>query len=340
MVTAISAILIFCIIIFIHEFGHFITAKLFKMTVHEFSIGMGPRLFGFTKGGTEYSLRLLPLGGFVRLEGEDGSSDDENAFCNKSRFARFVVLASGALMNFVLGFVIFLFIMFNQPGYVSNITGEVIENSAFAEAGIVAGDKIVKMSGDSYTTKIKDYNDINLFVYKNGTNPAKITFKRDGDTFEKTIAPKYSEQDDRYLFGFRPYIEPSSFFGAFKYAYYNCVYVVKAVIMSIGDLIRGLVPASQVSGPVGIVGEIGNAAKSGLLSLLNLAALISVNLGVMNLLPIPALDGGRLLFVIIEAIRRKSIPPDKEAIVHAIGFAFLISFMLVITFFDISKLLA
>lgn len=340
MVTAISAILIFCIIIFIHEFGHFITAKLFKMTVHEFSIGMGPKIFGFHKGGTDYSLRALPLGGFVRLEGEDGASDDVNAFCNKSRFSRFVVLASGAIMNFVLGFFIFLFIMFSQTGYVSNITGEVMQNSAFAEADVISGDKIIKMSGQGYSSKIKDYNDISLFIYKNGTNSADITFERNGKTFVKTITPKYSEENDRYMFGFSPYIEPKSFGGAFKYAYYNSVYVVKAVILSLTDLIRGLVPASQMSGPVGIVGEIGNAAKNGLMSLLSLAALISINLGVMNLLPIPALDGGRLLFIVIEFIRRKPLPADKEAMVHAIGFAILISFMLIITFFDITKLFA
>ena len=169
MLTAVSAIVVFCVIIFIHEFGHFITAKMFKMTVHEFSIGMGPRIFGFTKGGTEYSLRALPLGGFVRLEGEDGGSDDVNAFCNKSRFARFVVLASGAIMNFVLGFLIFLFVMSQQAGFYSNITDTVMPDSAFAEAGIESGDKIVYMSGKSYSTSVKDYNDINLFVYKNGS---------------------------------------------------------------------------------------------------------------------------------------------------------------------------
>lgn len=338
MVTAISAIVVFCVIIFIHEFGHFITAKLFGMTVHEFSIGMGPKLFGFSKGGTDYSLRLLPLGGFVRLEGEDGESDDVNAFCNKSRFARFVVLASGAIMNFVLGFVLFVIIMFQVPGYASNVTGQIVENSAFDKAGILPGDRIVKMSGESYSSRIKDYNDISLFIYKNGTNPSEITFRRDGDTFVREIAPEYSEEAGKHLYGFSPYVEPGSFGGAFRYAYYNSVYVIKAVVISLGDLIRGAVPASDMSGPVGIVGEIGNAARNGILSLMSLAALISLNLGVMNLLPIPALDGGRLLFIIIEFIRRKPLPADKEAMVHAFGFMLLIALMLVITYFDITKL--
>lgn len=340
MLTAVSAIVVFCVIIFIHEFGHFITAKLFGMTVHEFSIGMGPKLFGFTRGGTDYSLRALPLGGFVRLEGEDGESEDVNAFCNKSRFARFVVLASGAIMNFILGFLIFVFVMSQQAGYRSNIADEIVPGSAFSEAGIQQGDRIVKMSGESYTTRVRDYNDINLFIYKNSSNPAEITFDRNGETFVRTITPKYSEEEGRYLFGFSSRVVEKTFSRVFQYAYFNSVYVVKAVVISLSDLIRGLVSVSEMSGPVGIVGEIGNAAKQGILSLLVLAALISINLGVMNLLPIPALDGGRLFFILIEIIRRKPIPADKEAIVHAVGFALLIGFMLVITFFDITKLFA
>ena len=340
MLTAVSAIVVFCVIIFIHEFGHFITAKMFGMTVHEFSIGMGPKVFGFSRGGTDYSVRALPLGGFVRLEGEDGGSEDANAFCNKSRFARFVVLASGALMNFVLGFLIFVFVMSQQAGYRSSVVGEVVSGSAFAEAGVLEGDRIVKMSGDSFSSSVRDYNDITLFVYKNGTNSADITFEREGKRFTASVTPKYSEAEGRYLFGFSPQIEEKTFSGVFKYAYYNSVYVVKAVVLSLTDLIRGMVSVSDMSGPVGIVGEIGNAAKQGLLSLLVLAALISINLGVMNLLPIPALDGGRLLFIIIEIIRRKPIPADKEALVHAAGFALLVGFMLVITFFDISKFFA
>ena len=340
MLTAISAIVVFCVIIFVHEFGHFITAKLFKMTVHEFSIGMGPRLFGFSKGGTSYSIRLLPLGGYVRLEGEDGASEDANAFCNKSKFARFVVLASGALMNFLLGFIIFVFIMSQQNGFMSNVIGSVVENSAFSQADIQPGDRIIRMEGKVYTSRVADYSDINLFVYQNGNEPADITFERNGERFTKTIAPVYMESEGRYLYGFSAYVEPKTFTGVFKYAYYNSKFVVKAVVMSLVDLIKGKVPASEMSGPVGIVGEIGNAVKNGLLYLLNLAALISINLGVMNLLPVPALDGGRLFFILIEAIRRKPIPEDKEGMVHTIGFALLIGFMLFITYFDIAKLFA
>lgn len=338
MLTAVSAIIVFCVIIFIHELGHFVTAKLFGVTVNEFSVGMGPRLGGFRRGGTDYSLRALPLGGYVKLEGEDGESEDTNAFCNKPRYARLIVLAAGAFMNFVLGFLLFAIIMSCAASFATNKVGTVLENSAFADAGIQVGDEIIAMHGDSYSTKVRTYNDITYFMYKNSNNSAEIIFRRDGAEFGVVTAPKYSDENGRYLLGFKPMPEDKTFFGVLKYTWYQSLFVIKVVLFSFVDLIKGSVPASDISGPVGIVGEIGNAARNGILSLINLAALISLNLGVVNLLPLPALDGGRILFVLIEMIRRKPVPPDKEAMVHALGFVLLIGFMLVITFFDISKL--
>ena len=338
MLTAISAIVVFCVIIFIHELGHFLTAKSFGMTVNEFSVGMGPHIGGFKRGGTEYSLRVLPLGGYVKLEGEDGDSEDKNAFCNKPRLTRLVVLAAGAFMNFVLGFLLFAVIMSNAQSFATNKVGTVLEGSAFADAQIQSGDEIISLTGKSYSTKVRSYNDITYFMYKNGNENAEIVFRRDGAEFGVNISPKYSEENGRYILGFTPMPEGKTFFGVIKYTWYQSLFVIKVVIFSFVDLIKGSVPASDISGPVGIVGEIGNAAKNGILSLINLAALISLNLGVVNLLPIPALDGGRILFVLIEIIRRKPIPADKEAMVHALGFVLLIALMLVITFFDISKL--
>lgn len=338
MLTAVSAIIVFCVIIFIHELGHFLTAKLFGMTVNEFSVGMGPRIGGFKRGGTEYSLRVLPLGGYVRLEGEDGDSEDKNAFCNKSKIARLIVLAAGAFMNFVLGFLLFAIIMSNAASFATNKVGTVLEGSAFSDAQIQPGDEIISMHGKSYSSKVRTYNDITYFMYKNGNENAEIIFRRDGKEFGVNTAPKYSEENGRYLFGFTPMTEEKTFHGVVRYTWYQSLFVIKVVLLSFVDLIKGSVPASDISGPVGIVGEIGNAAKNGILSLINLAALISLNLGVVNLLPLPALDGGRILFVLIEIIRRKPVPAEKEAMVHALGFVLLIALMLVITFFDITKL--
>lgn len=338
MLTAIWAILIFCILIFIHEFGHFITAKLTGMTVHEFSIGMGPKLFGFEKGGTAYSLRILPIGGYVKLEGEDGESNDPNAFCNKSALGRFCVLFAGALMNILLGFIIFVIVFSSSKAVVSNKIETVVSGSAFDEAGIKKGDRIISMEGDKYSCKVRSYNDISVFVAMNSSEGASITFERDGNTFEKNIKPMFNKEENRYLYGFSPSVEKLTFSSVMYHAFWQCIFVIKSVFLSIWWLIRGIVPASSMSGPVAIVSEIGNAAKEGWRTVLSFAGLISVNLGVMNLLPIPALDGGRILFLIIEKIRGKKMKPEHEGFINFIFFALLLALMLLVTFSDILKL--
>lgn len=339
MLTAIWAILIFCVLIFIHEFGHFTVAKLSKMTVHEFSVGMGPKLFGFEKNGTKYSLRLLPLGGYVKLEGEDGESDDKNAFCNKSALKRFAVLFAGAFMNVFLGFVIFVIIYSSVGSFASRTVDTVIDNSSFADAGIQSGDEIIKMDGKMYSTKIHSYKDISVFISLNGSDSANITFKRGDETFEKSIKPKFVESENKVLFGFSPRVKNTSPWDVICLAFWECIFVIKSVILSIWWLVRGIVPASSVSGPVAIVSEIGAAAKMGWQTVLNFAGFISVNLGVMNLLPIPALDGGRILFLIIEKIRGKKMNPEREGLVNFISFAILLFLMLIVTLGDIKKLI-
>ena len=338
MKTAISAIIVFCVIIFIHELGHFITAKLAKITVHEFSIGMGPRLFGFNRGGTLYSVRLLPIGGFVQLEGEDGQSDDVNAFGNKSAFARFIVLASGAIMNFILGFILFLIIVGNAKIIPTTTVAELTDNSAFAEAGIQSGDKIVKMQSDKYTTHIMCYDDISLFGGITGYSPCKVTVMRNGEKKTFSVTPVFSETDNRHLYGFKIATVKKNVINTVKYAAVQSVFTVKIVYKSFAMLLGGKLGANDVSGPVGIVSEIGNAARNGILYLINITALITVNLGVVNLLPLPALDGGRIYFILLEKIRRKRLTPEQEGTIHTIGFVLLMILMLVVTFFDISKL--
>ena len=358
MLTAIYTIIVFCLIIAIHEFGHFLAAKLSGVTVHEFSIGMGPRIYGFEKGGTNYTVRALPIGGFVKLEGEDEESDDPNAFGNKNPWQRFCILAAGAFMNFVLGFILFLIIWvlctfafwiiyhsLFEVAYFNLFNGclkEIIVSGFFGaivDAGIKAGDTIVRMEGKSFKTKVHNYNDIVYFTYKNGDNSADITFKREGKVFEKNITPKYTETEKRVLFGFSPKVLKPTVGRVIVSAYRQSVFVVKVVVSSFVDLIKGSVRVSDVSGPVGIVNEIGTAAKSGILDVMYLAALISINLGVVNLFPLPALDGGRILFVFIEIIRRKPVDRNKEGVIHLIGFLLLLVLMAVITYADIMKLL-
>ncbi|MBR3934155.1 MAG: RIP metalloprotease RseP [Clostridia bacterium] len=337
MQTTIWAILIFCLLIFIHEFGHFITAKLSGMTVHEFSIGMGPQILSFGKK-TKYSLRLLPIGGFVKLEGEDGESGDPNAFCNKSMFKRFCVLFAGAFMNILLGFLIFIIVFSSVNGTPSNCVDTVLEGSAFADAGVKPGDKIIKMEGEKFSTSVHTYDDISLFMYLNGENTAKITFERNGKKVTKDITPKYSETDKRALLGFIPQVDKMNLINVFYYSFWQCIYVIKSVVFSIWWLICGIVPASSMSGPVAIVNQIGVAARAGWRTVLNFAGFISVNLGVMNLLPIPALDGGRILFLIIEKIRGKKMNPDREGMVNFVFLVLLLLLMVLVTFNDVLNL--
>ncbi len=339
MLTAIWALLIFCILIFIHEFGHFITAKLSGMTVHEFSIGMGPKLISFCKKNTVYSLRLLPIGGYVKLEGEDGDSSDPDAFCNKSAPKRFAVLFAGAFMNILLGFVIFIIIYSSAGSFASNRIATVLPGSAFEQAQIVPGDRITRMEGDMYSTNIRSYRDVSMFISLNGEAPAEITFKRGETAFTKRITPIYNNDEKRALFGFSPAEEKATPISVMYQSFWQCVFVIKSVFLSIWWLIMGVVPASSMSGPVAIVSEIGNAAKMGWQSVLNFAGFISVNLGVMNLLPIPALDGGRILFLLIEKIRGKKMNPEHEGFVNFVFFALLIFLMIAVTFSDISKLI-
>ena len=339
MLTALYTILFFCLIIAIHEFGHFFTAKLTGITVHEFSIGMGPKVFGGFRGGTQYSLRLLPIGGFVRMEGEDSESDDPNAFGNKNPWQRLIVLAAGAFMNFVLGLVLFVIIFAQSKGFYSATVGSIIDGSAFQKAGMLPGDRIVYMQSDAYKSAVHNYDDISYFIYKSGDKKADITFVRDGEKYVKSIKPAYIESQKAVLFGFKPKVVSANAARVIEYSLRKSFFVVKLVVSSFADLVKGTVHMSDMSGPVGIVREIGSATKVGFTAVLSLAALISINLGVVNLLPLPALDGGRILFILFEIVRGKPIDKEKEGFIHFAGLVLLLLLMAVITYADIVKLL-
>jgi len=336
--TAIWTIVIFCTIIAIHEFGHFITAKLSGITVFEFAIGMGPKIFSFEKNGTKYSLRLLPIGGFCSMDGENGKSQNKNAFCNKSAWKRFLVLVSGAGMNVLLGIVIFVFLFAVSPAQPSNVVGEVVAGSAFEEAGIFVGDEIIRMKSENFSSTIKTYNDISFFVYQNQGAETEITLKRNEEKISVTVTPKIVEEGGTPIYGFKPAAFDKNFGNVMYLALCQSAFVVKVVLISFWQLITGTVPLTSVSGPVGIISEINSAAKVGFESVLSLAALISINLGIVNLFPLPALDGGRILFLIVEKIRKKPLSENREGMIHFIGLALLMLFALIVTFSDITKL--
>lgn len=341
-------ILVFGIIVFFHEFGHFIVAKANKIAVNEFSIGMGPAIFSFKKNETKYSLRILPLGGYCLMEGEEEESDNENAFSNKSVLARIMVVAAGPIFNFILAFV-FAIILVHFTGYDPAALSYVREGSAAEIAGIETGDTIISMNGE----RMYNYREVLLYMQLNDpSKPIKMVLEdSEGERYSTTVYPMLDESGAYKMGVMGGYRESEGIGTDIKYAALELRYWVKATVTSLKLIITGGVSGDEVMGPIGVGGtmnqiieevkEESDSRKEAiiniLLNMLNWCILLSVNLGVMNLLPIPALDGGRLLFLIIEGVRRKKIPPEKEAFVNMIGFVLLIILMIVVFFNDIKN---
>ncbi len=328
MQTVIAAIFVFMLVILVHEFGHFAVAKLVGIKVNEFSIGMGPQIFQKEKGETKYSLRALPIGGYVSMEGEDEDSDDERGFSNAPILARIAVIVAGAVMNFLLAIVVFSIISYNI-GQPTNIIGEVQEGMPAYEAGIQAQDKLVEIDGES----IDSWD--SLVANMEGKTELDLKIERDGQIIDLEMTTV--EEDGRQLIGIVPYSEKSANFGL-KNGALMTKDMIKGMFNFFGMLFTGKVGTESLSGPVGIIGEINNAAQLGFLNVLSLVGLISVNLGFFNLIPLPALDGGRLFFLIIELFRGKPIDPEKEGMVHFLGFVLLMGLMIFVTYKDISRL--
>ena len=332
------AIALFLVLIIIHEFGHFIAAKLLGVKVNEFAVGFGPKLFSKQGKETKYSVNLIPLGGYCAMEGEDEDSGDNRAFCNKKPWRRFIIIAMGAIFNLILGLVIVAITLAPQEAFNSTVVAEFKENAVSSESGLMVNDKITEVDGRwIFSTYDLSYAFTNV---KDGK--IDMTVIRDGKRVElKDVAFNSSEEDgisylevDFYVYGIKKtvgsYIEQT-----FATAASYCAVVWRSLI----DIIGGKYGISAVSGPVGVTAAIGSAAKVSLANLLPIMAIITINLGLFNLLPIPALDGGRLLFILIEMIFRKPVPQKYEAAVHAAGFAVLIAFMLFITAKDIWSLI-
>ena len=338
----ILAILVFSLIVFVHELGHFLLAKANKITVHEFSIGMGPRLWSFEKGETRYSLKLLPLGGSCMMGEDDADDVSEGSFNSKSVWARIAVVAAGAVFNFILA-LIFAIIVVGCVGYDEPVLSGVIEGFPAQEAGLQEGDRIVGINGK----RVHIWREV---TYHNMLHPGEkteVTYERDGEKHEVTLTPKQDENGS-YLLGITStgQYKKANVFTAVQYGVYEVKFWIDTTISSLKMLITGGVGVDQLSGPVGIVGAVDDTYQQSkeygagivALQMLNIGILLSANLGVMNLLPLPALDGGRLVFLIIEAIRGKRVPPEKEGWVHGIGMILLLALMAFVMFNDIKKL--
>ncbi|MCI7814377.1 MAG: RIP metalloprotease RseP [Lachnospiraceae bacterium] len=337
------ALLVFSIIIIIHELGHFLLAKLNGITVVEFSLGMGPRIVSTVKGGTRYSWKLLPFGGSCMMLGEDESSSEEGSFGSKSVWARISVIAAGPIFNFILAFVLSVFVI-GSIGYDAPKILSVVEGYPASEAGMQAGDIITKMNGK----RIHLYREVSNYTSFHQGEKVTLTYERDGEEHQVTLVPRETEDGRKILgiTGSSNYREKANAIETLKYSAYEVKYWIETTIDSLMMMIQGRVSLDDVSGPVGVVSVIGEtyeeSSKDGAfyvwLNMLNIAILLTANLGVMNLLPIPALDGGRLVFLIIEAIRGKRIDAQKEGMVHLIGLTLLMLLMVVVMFNDVRKL--
>lgn len=405
LITILLFLFVFCIIVVTHEFGHFIVAKMNGVRVIEFGIGMGPKIVGFHKNGTDYCIRLLPIGGAciydladdedslnqgkslvekaklmaeetddsvrpdapggfsgadARLErirqsrvkndsdakGDSGFLKERQgiAYGDAKLFSRMSIVLAGPIFNFVMAYLLALVVVWFTGSTKPVITG-VIDGYPAQMAGIEPGDVITKMNGSNVYLASEIY----IGTYLNQEREMTIEFLRDGKKHTVTVTPKYNEEADRYLVGFNGYGEyiTCKDTSVFKYAYYEFRYAFTGTAKSLMMLLQGRGSKDDVAGPVGMAQTIGEVKEAAapygpfvvLLNMLNISMILSVNLGILNLLPLPAIDGGKFLFQVIEGVRGKPIPPEKEGIVHLVGFALLMVLMLFVMYNDIMRII-
>lgn len=331
------AVLLFLILIIIHEFGHFIAAKLLGVRVNEFAVGFGPKLFSKQIGETNYAFCLFPLGGYCAMEGEDENSSDQKAFCNKAAWRRFLIVIMGAVFNLILGLIIVAIILSPSDRFATTKIAEFSENSVSSQS-LQVDDTILEVDGRKiFTTYDLSYSFTNV---KDGKIDIKVL--RDGKKVllnDVAFKSNQAEGIDYLEVDFRVYGQEKTFGSFIKQTFNTSVSYCAVIWRSLIDLISGKYGISAVSGPVGTAVAIGNAAKQSLMNLLPIMALITINLGIFNLLPFPALDGGRLVFILFEMIAKRPVPQKYESLVHAIGFIILIGFMLIVTAKDIWSLI-
>lgn len=344
------AILMFGILIALHEFGHFFTAKLLGVRVNEFAIGMGPLLWSRKKGETQYSLRAIPIGGFCAMEGEDGDSEDPRSFSHKAGWKKFIILVAGSFMNFLTGLVILLLLYSQAQSFVTPVIAGFMDGFPYeSEAGLLPGDRILSVNGE----RIYNKSDLDFFFSRvNGAN-MDLVIVRDGKKLVRNQFPLALRDYEyngttRKMYGLTFEVREATVVTRLQQGWYSALDMVRLVRVSLTDLFSGQVGIQDMSGPIGIVNAIGEVgaesdnAVDAMRNILNFVAFIAINLAVMNLLPIPALDGGRIFFLVIDGLfvllTRKKLDPKYEGYVNAAGFFCLILLMVVVAFNDIMRL--
>lgn len=340
------AIIAFGILIADHELGHFIAAKLCGVKVNEFAIGMGPAILKKQGKETAYALRLLPLGGYCAMEGEDEKSEDGRAFTSQPWFKRLIILVAGAANNFILGFLILCIIYMGSAGFYGTTVTDIVDGYKYSDTGLAVGDEIYSIDGH----RTYYYQDITTYLSRTG-DEADVVVIRNGEKTPLTIKKDHYviNGEDSFIFGITGRnIIKGSFGESVKFSWYSACNFVRLVWMSLGDLIAGRAKVSEMTGVVGIVStinEVGHNSETTKIAFENIAYLVSfiaVNLAVMNLLPIPALDGGRifllLITTVIEKVFKKKLNPKYEGYIHAAGMVLLIALMAFVLVNDIIKI--
>ena len=344
----IVAILVFGAVIFIHELGHFLVAKKSNIKVNEFALGMGPTLFSVRKGETKYALRVFPIGGFVSMEGEDAESEEPRGFNRAPVYKRLLVIIAGAVMNLVLGFLALVLLVATGGDIASKTVSRVYDENTGLQVGDtfleINGRKCFIMNDMNYEFARTQNGTFDLLVLRDGekVHLTDVTFPvveaTDPDTGEPIIDETTGEPYTYMDVGFAVSPIEKNFFTVIQEAFLTTLSYARLIYLTLFDLLVGRVPINQLSGPVGIVDQIGKAIAIGWRSVVQLLALISINLGIMNMLPLPALDGGKTMLLIIEGIRRKPIAQRYEIAINMAGFALLMGLMVFVTFNDINRL--
>lgn len=329
MLTVILGILLFLFLIFPHELGHFLMARAVGVKVNEFAFGMGPAIWKKQGKETLYSVRLLPVGGYCAMEGEDKDSDDERAFNKKSPGAKILVLAAGAAMNVLIAVVVMSGIMF-ATGEATNVINKVVKDSPAAAAGIEHGDRIVDAGGK----KIGNWYDFHESM-RGQKKPFKLTVERKGERKAFSVTPK--EEKGRYVIGVSAVVEKNLFKSVARGAKSTWI-LTGRMYAGLKDLVTGKVAVKEVTGPVGMIGLVHQTTSRGLTPFFYLLVFISLNLAIFNLLPFPALDGGRIIFVIIRMVTGKAITDRQENMVHGAGMILLLTLMVFATWNDLVRL--
>ncbi|MGF6376212.1 regulator of sigma E protease [Clostridiales Family XIII bacterium PM5-7] len=328
--TIIYAIVLFVILIFPHELGHFVVAKAVGVKVNEFAFGMGPVIWKKQKGETQYSIRLVPVGGFCAMEGENEESDSSRAFNNKPVWAKLAVLVAGSTMNVLIA-ILTLSIMMGYVGTATTTIENVMDNSPAFEAGLKQGDKIIAID----EADVKSWSDLTEAV-GTANGEIAIAFERDGQEAVTKVTPEKNEEG-RNVVGITPK-SSHNVFTAIKSGCKSTVRMLTTMVDMLGQLFTGKVPASQLAGPVGIVNLVSETNSQGLWYFGTLIAMMSLNLALLNILPFPALDGGRILMVIIRKITGKMISDELEGRIHMVGMMMLFGLMIFATWNDITRL--